>query len=408
MHRIAKFTALGLCTIVWSVCGSPSQADLVNWNIDASQSFIQLSIPQQSVTTTSGTFDIRIRNQTGSSSVWNVGNKAFLDGTLTTSYALGDTDIRIIGGQSTIQGLNSGSFDPLSSPAGAGDAPAVYGGKAQGDLPIFGWDDVAFVALRNVLFDAATTTALPISAGNFDSTAVQIGVAGGEAAYRGVGLAGGSIGSGVEVFPPFLAANTAAGGMITTPNPMIPAQQRLTVSVNIPVTLDLGGGGVTGTATGTIVANAVVPAANDRIAAGNIAVLGPADPFDQYQRRGQCTADRLTRGERAAVQCRRLPDRRRGRGPGIQRRRAVGVGPTESARRHPSQRRSRPQQLLGRLALGGQQRCKFRCKFAVKPQCRPHAFEDRRICQPAHVASGDNPLNVPPQQSLIRHDRVEL
>src|SRR5262245_53194516 len=90
---------------------APARADLVSWEIDESQSEIELVVPDQVVDLDGLVTTIRLRNPSGGNDgPWNVGNVASVGGELLTNYEHG-VSIQFLPVQ-LASGVASGSYRP--------------------------------------------------------------------------------------------------------------------------------------------------------------------------------------------------------------------------------------------------------------------------------------------------------
>jgi hypothetical protein len=260
--------------------GLPGLAGAVpmTWDIDQAASSLTLNVPDQNVTLEGTTVQIRLRNAT-STTTWNQGRTAAVDGTLSTDYVDG-VSIQFLAGQHNAFGLTSGSFRPnpaafnplntnADNPNGqftdTTTAPAVYAarvrGAALGGLVQF---DIGFVSFLDVFYDISSLV-LPINlSGNFAGNALTMGVDSATIAFDGlvVSLIGSQpvADSPGAVFGPYLGTNTLAGATVTSPNPIgDPLLRRLSIPVDLPLSLVLEGVPLSASATGTIVAYGYVP-----------------------------------------------------------------------------------------------------------------------------------------------------
>lgn len=244
-------------------------AGIVTWDVDPSASYIRLAIPDQDFDVPDvGEVTLRMRDA-GNNSQWTDagGRRAALDGEIVTEYVDG-VSIAFLGGHHNLYALEQTSLRPNPakwSPAktnytDTSTAPAALGGRARGALLLT--FDIAFVAFRNVQLDLTNTTTgpLPVVNGAFAANTTRFGILSALADVDGLEL---PLGLGQPV-PDLLHASVdpvvrtnASGGAIT--NPGGPNRQ-LTYTINLPdLVLDLGGTLATGSATGLIVAYAVLP-----------------------------------------------------------------------------------------------------------------------------------------------------
>jgi hypothetical protein len=260
-----------------------ARAELVSWDVDASQSFMRLAIPDQVLTVDGTTATVRIRSQSGSNNPWNdtSGARAFLDGFLSTNYANDESSITFNGGSNSLVALNSGNyrpnpaeFNPANTNAdnpdgqysGSTAVAGAFGAKVRGSVSILTLD-LAYIAFRNVMLDIASGVT-PITGGTFAGSTNNFGIASADLDVDGLSAA--IVG---QVVPDILSSplsnltglNTA-GGSITVLSAL---DRKLTIQVNVPIAIDLDGTLVNATASGQIVAfTTLVPEPSSVVLAG--------------------------------------------------------------------------------------------------------------------------------------------
>src|SRR4051812_23258718 len=121
MNRNIMCAFFSVCA---ALCASLSYGSSVTWTIDSTQSFSQLALSDAVLNLNGTPATIRIRNQTGSSNVWNQGNKAFLSGTIASDYSA--NSIQFLTGLNNITSLNSGNYRP--NPAAFSPVPSADNG----------------------------------------------------------------------------------------------------------------------------------------------------------------------------------------------------------------------------------------------------------------------------------------
>jgi PEP-CTERM motif len=253
------------------VCNTSRATTLVDWTIDSSKSSIKLAIPDF---TYSGV-GIRIRNQTGGGSSWTVGNTAFLQGTISTEYEeILNQSIQFKGqsvGQATainsgnyrpnpaaFNPLNTNSANPNGQYSNTSTAGAGYGVKATTAL-----GDAAFMSISNVSYESQSDV-LPVTggggSGTFPSNSMLFGILESDFNVDGISIiiAGqlipDSVASGLDNV---VAVNTAPVATLANLGGLL---RQMTVTISQPIIIDLGGGVfLNGSATGTLVATAIVP-----------------------------------------------------------------------------------------------------------------------------------------------------
>jgi hypothetical protein len=133
----------------------------------------------------------------------------------------------------------------------------------RGAVSIFQFD-IGFVSFLDVSYDFDSAV-LPLSgAGGFAGNAVAMGVEQALIAFDGLVV---SLISSQPVadspgalFGPFEGLNAATGAAVTTPDPIgNPMLRRLSIPVNLPLSIVLEGVPLTASASGTITAFALVP-----------------------------------------------------------------------------------------------------------------------------------------------------
>jgi hypothetical protein len=270
--------ALGLLAVA-----APARAALVSWDVDPAQSFVRLNIPDQQVTVDTTTATIRIR--AANSATWSdtTGRRAFLDGEISSNLVDG-ASIAFNGGSNNLFALETGSFrpnpaqfDPNATNAdnpdgqytGTGGVAAAYAAKVRGSVSILTLD-LAFIAFRDVFFDIASGVLALDGGGAFAGGANNFGI---DSALLDVdGLNAAIVG---QVIPDVLSEplsglsglNTG-GGVVTNLGGL---DRKLTITVSVPISIDLEGTIVTASATGTIVAFAtltVIPEPSSVLLAG--------------------------------------------------------------------------------------------------------------------------------------------
>ncbi len=254
-----------------------AQAAPVLWQIDSSLSQITLAVPDQAISLNGTNATVRLRNQSGGNSgPWNVGNKAFMAGTIATDYDDG-VSIQFLTGQGNMYGLTSGNyrpnpadFNPLNTNAenpdgqfsGSATAPGVFGARVRATVSIL-TVDAAYFSFLDVLYDL-DSGALPIGGGGtFAGNALSFGFDQTTVAFDGLSII--LVGQPIPdtdgtVIQDVFGTNTSAGATITSPDPIgDPNLRRLSIPINVPLSLDLQGVVLNASVAGTIVAYAYVP-----------------------------------------------------------------------------------------------------------------------------------------------------
>jgi hypothetical protein len=261
MSRV-RIAALVLGALSLGLVSSAVAAPL-SWTIDSSKSQISLAIPDQTETVNGFPVTVRVRNQNGVGTVWNVGSAASLVGTLETNYTDGSSIEFLSAPAGQIMADHTGSHRPN---------PAAWNGSQYTDTTGFPGAyafllragalpeqaDLAYFALRNVSYEL-TTGALAISGGNFAANSgMTFGIA---ASILGI--------DGLVVPPSGQPVNDALflPGVMTDSNTSPTATivsgggglRTLTIPISTPFELTFQGITLAGTMSGTIVATAVVP-----------------------------------------------------------------------------------------------------------------------------------------------------
>ena len=246
-------------------------ATVVTWDVDPTNSYIRLTIPDQTLNVTNvGNVTFRMRDD-NSTTQWTDagGRRAALDGEIVTDYVDGSS-ITFLGGLHNLYALEATSLRP--NPAAWNAATTKYtdtsaalaslGGRARGTYSIATFD-AAFLAFRSVKLDItnASGAALAITNGAFATNTTLCGIASGLVDVDGLEL---PFGLGQPI-PDVLHGNMAptvqqnvGGGSITNLGGL---NRQLTYTINNPnLVMDMGGMIVTGSVAGLIVAYAVLPA----------------------------------------------------------------------------------------------------------------------------------------------------
>ena len=235
---------------------------MVSWDIDPTQSFIRLTLPDQSVPVTGfGNVTVRLRDA-NSTTQWTDagGRRAFLDGTVQTDYFDGGS-IQFFSGAHNIfalQGVNVRP-DPAdfvgSSYTTTDTAPAAYGAKVRGTTGIFTLD-IGFLALRNVMYDIASGV-IPLGGGtNIAGSTSNFGFSSWTADFDGLVVLGQQVPDTLNgVLSPAIGLDISAG----TITDLGGLNRKLTYNVSVPIAFTASGVPLTGSADGVIVAFATVP-----------------------------------------------------------------------------------------------------------------------------------------------------
>ncbi len=273
MNKAARLGLAGLAALFSLPLAS--QATMVNWTIDQTNSSITLSIPTQSVNISGSNYTMRVVSQdsSGNSSgtSWTSGNVAHYSGTIATDYTDGSS-IEFLTGMSSINAVQSLTGFPspanfvqdMSLSPGEGSYTGTNGGSAltaydgYGQIQVFIFTGVGPVAINTVMLDMASS-ALPISGTNFTAANTMLGIANGSLGVDITSsLVSGALGfSGIQTTfnTPDYANTTASLGSITVTGA---DTRKLTIPVTFPIQVNSGDFILNGTATGTLVANATL------------------------------------------------------------------------------------------------------------------------------------------------------
>jgi hypothetical protein len=248
-----------------------ASAGVVTWDVDRTNSYIRLTIPDQSLAVTNlGNVTLRMRDAS-STSQWTDagGRRAPLDGRVATDY-LDGTSITFLSGSHDLYAIDTTSLRPnpaewnaaTSNYTGTSTAPAALGGRVRGTYTILTFD-AAFLAFRSVQLDITNTVTGPIviTDGTFAANSTRCGITSALVDVDGLEL---PLGLGQPIpdvlhgqLHPIVQQN-AAGGTISNLGGL---NRKLTYTISIPnLSIDLNGMVVAGSAAGLIVAYAVIPA----------------------------------------------------------------------------------------------------------------------------------------------------
>lgn len=252
-----------------SLASQLARAGVVTWDVDPTNSYIRLTIPDQAINVPDiGNVTIRMRDAT-STTQWTDagGRRASLDGQIVTDYADGRS-ITFLGGLHDLYALETTSLRPnparwdasVTNYTDTSTAPAALGGRVRGTYILT--FDAAFVAFRAVQLDLtnATGSALAITNWTFGGNLTRCGITSALVDVDGIPL---PLGLGQPIpdvlhgaLSPVVEEN-AAGGTITD---LGGRNRKLTYTIHIPdLAMDLNGTLVTGSAEGSVVAYAVLP-----------------------------------------------------------------------------------------------------------------------------------------------------
>ncbi len=267
-------SSLGLFLLIIALLAAPNaSATLLTWDVDPTNSYIRLTIPDQSMYVTNlGNVTVKIRDA-GDNDHWTDagGRRAAIGGKIVTDYMDG-CSITFLGGTHNLYCLENTNLRPdpdewdavATNYTGTSTAPAALGGRGRATyvviiLPVT--VDVAYLAFRNMRLDITNTTAgaIAINNGTFTANTTCFGIASALVDVDGLDIAG--LGQPVpdiyhEQMGRIVVTN-AAGGTITNLGGLT---RRLTYTVSMPnLSFDFGGSLVTGSVTGSVVATTVLP-----------------------------------------------------------------------------------------------------------------------------------------------------
>ncbi len=239
----------------------------VNWDLIADQSFITLTVPNQSVPsgTALGDITVKLRDQTGSSSTWTLGATSHISGQLATDYT-DFSSIQFSTGVSTLAAQTSGNYRPNfavwngSSYTDSTTAAADFAAKLVGALPLIGDTTLGYLAISDLTYDIASTPLL-FTGANFPANTTSFSTTGGTVGVDGQTVtipflySGQPVADSLSLLNPLSGTNTSATGSVTSLGGL---SRQLNLPLNIPVTLTVGTSTVNGTVTGTIVATATL------------------------------------------------------------------------------------------------------------------------------------------------------
>ena len=274
MKSITPCKAILMAAGLAQVAMAPKAQDgLVSWDVDPSQSYVRLAIPDTTLDLNGTAVTVRLRD--ANSNAWSDagGRRAFLDGTIETDLNDGSS-VEFLSGthnlfalEQTLLRPNPAQFDPGAVNAdnpdgqytGTGTALAAYGAKVRGTALSIITFDAAYLAFRDVLFDIASGV-VPLTGGTtIAGSATNVGIASANIDADGLAL---PLGLGQPI-PDLINQNVSlgtltnvAGGTVTNLGGDF---RKLLLTVNVPISLDVEGIIVNGTATGQIVAFATVP-----------------------------------------------------------------------------------------------------------------------------------------------------
>ncbi|HEY4313554.1 MAG TPA: PEP-CTERM sorting domain-containing protein [Pirellulales bacterium] len=273
-NRFRLLAAAAACAM--ALTSSMAKADPLSFTIDSSQSYLTLNIPNFSL---SGlTINLTSQNRTNGAPTgtqWSAnsttGNTAFISGTFATTIGgslsgQSLSAVQFIAGANNLNAINSGNYRP--NPAAYNTATSHYdnnsgGAGAYGATVHSTLGNAGLVSFDNVSYDIGSNN-LPASGGVGSGTIatggnLQTGIL--NSVFSAQGLS-------VIIVGQVLPNDTGSLGGVSAPNTVAsasytftsPSNLQLKVPVNVPISIDLGGGTfINGTAFGQFVGNAAVP-----------------------------------------------------------------------------------------------------------------------------------------------------
>ena len=277
-------TCAAICMAVGLLAvASPARAALVTWDVDPAQSFMRLAIPDQTIPV-EGVGNVTIRLRDANSAAWSDagGRRAFLDGDLSTNlidassvqfnsgshnlFALEQTNLRPNPAQFTGP---PDANNPDGTYVGTGTAPAAFGAKVRGTFILT--FDAAYLAIRDAFLDVASGNIALGGGTTIAGNTTNVGIASALIDVDGLAL---PLGLGQPIPDTLNAAvglgtlpNTTGGSIVVVGGPGSLVRM-LTLTVTVPIALDVEGIIVNGSATGQIVAFATIPEPSSVLLAG--------------------------------------------------------------------------------------------------------------------------------------------
>jgi hypothetical protein len=266
---MTRVFAAALATLALSAAAvSPASAFTVSWDVDHTQSSFTLTVPDQPVTLGDISGTLRLRNQ--NNAAWTT-NTAPVDGILATDITPGFSSIQFLGGASSLVGLNTGSYRPnpaafstaatstintAGSFTNTSSAPAVYAARVNAFVGIVNLN-LGYISFDNVSYDASSA-AIAFAGTSFLANGITVGLADSRVNFDAINtIVGQPVGDAQSQSGPLSGINSGAGSgsMVNVGGTLY----RLTVPINLPVTVTLSGLNLNATATGTLVAFANIP-----------------------------------------------------------------------------------------------------------------------------------------------------
>ncbi len=286
---LSKICAAALMAVGLSLSAvAPARAALVSWDVDSSVSYMRLTLPDQSIPVEGiGNVTIRLRDAS-STSQWTDagGRRAFLDGTISTNLNDG-TSVQFNGGAHNLFALenanlrpNPAAFNPGATNGDNPDgtytntttAPAAFGAKVRGTFLLS--FDAAFLAFRDAFFDIASGVVPLDGGGAYAGSTTNVGIASALIDADGLSL---PLGLGQPI-PDILGAAISLPNLVNTSGGVITNlggnDRQLDMTITVPISIDVEGILITGSATGVIRAYTTLIPEPSTIAMAGIAALG--------------------------------------------------------------------------------------------------------------------------------------
>jgi hypothetical protein len=305
VKRWDSFGNLSLFTACLVYCGialvaSTGAADPIGFELDSTQSYITLSIPN--FTLSGNSYHVSGQNRTNGaplSTAWSAstttGNTAFISGSFYTELG-GDlanekvTSIQFISGSSNLYAVWSGNYRPnpaaynvaTSAYNNDGPAPANYGATLSmtplGNAALVSFDNTTYDINSNAL-SASGTFALGTFLTNDPANPLNVGLLSSVVSTAGLNVfLAGQIIPNSSVPQSFSVGPDGAGG--GTYRFTSASNLQLKIPINVPFQMNVDGAIVNGTETGQFVAN-IVPEPASILSAG----LGVIVLVTLYRRR---------------------------------------------------------------------------------------------------------------------------
>jgi hypothetical protein len=262
---------LGGSLLLVSMLIAPGVAKAIqmSWSVDASVSYIRITIPdQQMYVTNLGNVTVGLRDA-GNNNSWTDagGRRAAIGGTIVTDYA-DATSISFLTNAQNLYALEQTSLRPnpadwstlTTNYIGTSTAPAAFGARVRATYVLLVFPitaDAAFMALRNVQFDISSGV-VPIVGGTLAGNQTQCGISSAIGDVDGLDISG--LGQPVPdvlggELSSILSTNTV-GGTIQNMGGQI---RKLTYNINMSVVVDAEGMTLVGSAVGQLVATGTIP-----------------------------------------------------------------------------------------------------------------------------------------------------